>query len=661
MSDGSEQDLLNEIADLTRLVAEQERAVAESAAEVRRTQATLAWRAHRRFEKLHERLLRNHVLREPYRLVRRTAEIWIDHGFIDIFRFAARKIGHATRGGSLVVDDHSPPDPDAYQKWVKRHTPTAAAVAAMRAAAASLQDAPLVSVLTAFDGVDARPVRRTVDSLLTQVYERWELLLALPAATGAALIGELGEVAHDQRIRWVQTPGPPGHADAFRESRGEVVAFVDAGDVLAADALFEVVTHLIAEPSCEIVYSDQDSLDGSGQRIDPFFKPSWDPELLLSTNVLGPFSVARRRLIEGAGGLRAGFGAGQLYDLMLRASERTQHIARVAKVLCHLGPRDTTREAIVARHRAARDERKAIEDALVRRGRPGCVEARFTSRGPRCYTTRFRLDKRPLVSIIIPTRDQAGLLRTTIDSILQRTDYDSYEIVVVDNDSRDPDALAYFASLRPPCQVHGWAHPFNYSAINNFGVRASRGEQLLFLNNDVEVISADWLTALVEYAQFENVGAVGGKLLYANGTIQHAGVVLNLGGPAQHAFRDTPREVPGAPRLADLPRNCSAVTGACLMMPRRLFDELGGFDESLRVVLNDIDLCLRIRERGYEVVFTPYALLYHYEGASRGRLHPPPDERRFMARWSSQVNRLDPYYSPNLSGVRGDWSLNSGE
>ena len=350
MSDDSEQDLLNEIGDLTRLVADQEQAVAESAAEVRRTQATLAWRAHRRFEKLHERLLRSAVLREPYRFVRRTAEIWIDHGFIDIFRFAARKIGHATRGGSLVVDDHSPPDRDAYQKWVKRHTPTAANVAAMRTAAASMQDAPLVSVLMTFDGVDARPVRRTVDSLLTQVYERWELLLALPAATSPALIGELGEAARDPRVRWIQSPEAPGLADAFRESRGEVVALVNAGDVLAAHALFEVVTRLIGESTCEIVYSDQDSLDASGQRIDPFFKPSWDPELLLSTNMLGTIfggpatsDRGRRRTqdrVRSRAALRPDASSQRAGDA----------IARVAQVLCHLGPLETTREAIVARH-----------------------------------------------------------------------------------------------------------------------------------------------------------------------------------------------------------------------------------------------------------------------------------------------------------------------
>jgi len=229
--------------------------------------------------------------------------------------------------------------------------------------------------------------------------------------------------------------------------------------------------------------------------------------------------------------------------------------------------------------------------------------------------------------------------------------------VVIDNDSRDPEALAYLASLQAPCHVHRWTDPFNYSAINNDGVRRARGQQLLFLNNDVEVIRPDWLTALVEYAQLDAVGAVGAKLLYGDGTIQHAGVVLNVGGVAQHAFRCTAKEVLGAPRLADLPRSCSAVTGACMMVPRRVFDEVGGFDEALQVVFNDIDLCLRMRERRYQVVYTPHALLYHHEGASRGRFHPAEDEERFVARWSAQLGRVDPYYNPNLSDRREDWSL----
>ena len=624
-----ERELLHEIEHLSRLAAEQDRAVADAVNEVRRAHATLGWRAQLRFEKVAARLLRNRVLREPYRMTRRAFEIWVDHGFRDIFRFAGRKIGSAARGRSLVVDDHTwePPDRDEYQQWQSLHTPTADDYAAMRAATASFSEAPLVSVLMTSDGTDEPRTRRTTESLHAQVYDQWELCAA---AT---------------------------HADAFRSARGPLIAFVTAGDTLAPEALFEIVTRLNDEPSAEIVYSDQDLADAAGVRTDPFFKPGWDPELMLATNMLGPFTVVRRPLIDRVGGLRPEFGAGQPYDVLLRAAEQTTQIAHVDKVLCHLGPRETTREAILAHHAASRDERRAVEDALARRQRPGCVEPLFTTRGPRCYTTRFQTPRRPVVSIVIPTRDQAGLLRTTIDSIVTRTEYDAYEIVVVDNNSRDEDAVSYLASLQPPCQVHRWTAPFNYSAINNFGVRAARGEHLLFLNNDVEVIRPDWLNALVEYAQFDAVGAVGAKLLYPDGTIQHAGVVLNVGGVAQHAFRCTAKEMLGAPRLADLPRNCSAVTGACLMVPRRVFDEVGGFDEALRVVLNDIDLCLRIRERNYEVVYTPHAVLYHHEGASRGRLHPAEDEERFTARWQAQLNRVDPFYNPNLSDTREDWSL----
>ena len=624
-----EQELLTEIEHLSRLVADQERVVTDAVNEMRRAHAALGWRAQLRFDKIGARMLRNPMLREPYRMARRAFEIWVDHGFLDIFRFAKRKIGSAARGRSLIVDDHTwePPEPDEYQRWLQRNVPTADAYAAMRLAKASFKESPLVSVLIAVDRPDTPAAQRTVESIHAQVYDRWELCTA------------------------------PTHAEAFRAAMGDMIAVVNAGDVLAPEALFEVVKRLHDDPAAEIIYSDQDFIDAVGRRFDPFFKPEWDPELLLSTNFIGPFTAMRRRVVERAGGLRPELDAGQSYDLALRASEQTTQISRVAKVLCHLGPREATRERILWRHAAARDERRALDEALIRRQRPGCVEPLFTTRGPRCYSTRFRLAQRPLVSIIIPTRDQAALLRTTIDGILTRTDYDAYEILVVDNSSRDPDAVAYLASLRAPCHVHQWTAPFNYSAINNFGVQQARGKQLLFLNNDVEVIRADWLTAMLEYAQFDVVGAVGAKLLYTDGTIQHAGVVLNVGGVAQHAFRCTAKEVPGVPRLADLPRNCSAVTGACMMVPRRVFDEVGGFDEALRVVLNDIDLCLRIRERKYEVVYTPHALLYHHEGASRGRLHPPEDEQRFVARWAAQLGRVDPYYYPNLSDTREDWSL----
>lgn len=618
----TEEDLLAEITDLTTLVAAQERAVAESFDEMRRAHASLGWRAQRRFEKIGERLLRNPILREPYRFVRRGFEIWVDHGLAFVFKFAARKIGSALRGRPLTVEDHTwTPSPGDYETWIARTTRGADAYAAMRVERQKIADAPLVSVLIMPGGAAEEARRRTVESLRAQVYDHWEV------------------------------------CDALETARGSVVAFVHAGDQLAPEALFAVVKRLHADPPADIVYSDQDVTDEGGQRREPFFKPEWDPELLLATNYLGPFTVLRRAVVDDVGGMRPEFGDGQVYDLMLRASERTARIAHVPNVLCHLRPRAMTRDGIVAHHSATRDEKRAIEAALMRRQRPGCAEPIFTSRGPRCYATRFQLTGRPLVSIIVPTRNQVELLRTTIGSIRSRTDYGSYEIVVVDNGSTDSQALSYLASLGPPVQVHRWPHAFNYSAINNFAVRMSKGEQLLFLNNDIEIVRPDWLTALLEYAQLPGVGAVGAKLLYSDGTIQHAGVVLKRTGVAHHAFRWAPREVLGVPRLADLPRNCSAVTGACMLVPRRVFEEVGGFDEELRVVLNDVDLCLRIRERGYAVIYTPHAQLYHHEGSSRGRLHPPSDDSRFLKRWASRFAHVDPYYNPNLTDVREDWSV----
>ncbi len=621
----AEQDLLAEIGDLTSLVAAQERAVAESFEAMRGAHSSLGWRAQRRFEKVSDRLLRNPILREPYRFVRRAFEIWVDHGLPFVFKFATRKVGSVLRGRPLTVEDHLwTPNPDDYQAWIGHNTPSAEARAAMRAEQQQLPDRPLVSVLIETGGAGEEALRRTIDSLRAQVYERWEVSATLQTANGS------------------------------------VVVFVNAGDELAPPALFAVVKRLNADGAADIVYSDQDVIDNAGRRVEPFFKPEWDPELLLATNYLGPFTAIRRSLVDDIGGLRDEGGAGRVYDLILRACERTSRIAHVPEVLCHLRPREMTRAGIVAHHAASRDEKRAIEDALNRRQRRGCAEPIFTIRGARCYATRFQLAQRPLVSIIVPTRNQVELLRTTIDSIMQRTEYGPYEIVVVDNASTDADALKYLASLSPPVQVQRWPHAFNYSAINNFAVRMAKGEQLLFLNNDVEVIRPDWLTAMLEYAQFAGVGAVGAKLLYSDGTIQHAGVVLKRSGVAHHAFRWAPREVLGVPRLADLPRNCSAVTGACMLVPRRIFEEAGGFDEQLRVVFNDIDLCLRIRERGYSVIYTPHAQLYHHEGSSRGRLHPPSDDDRFLKRWAARFSQVDPYYNPNLTDVREDWSVRLG-
>jgi GT2 family glycosyltransferase len=450
----------------------------------------------------------------------------------------------------------------------------------------------------------------------------------------------------------------PTYADAQRAASGEFIGVMSADDELAPEALFELVKRL-NDSDDDIVYSDEDWLSETGRREDPLFKPDWGPDLLLSINYLERFGIFRRQLVSEVGGFRTAAGAAQVYDLALRLTERTSRIAHVPRVLYHSRRQPTSASTVLERHASNRDESRVLVEALRRRGTPGRTSALFSRKGPRGYATRLDLRQHPLVSIIIPTRDKQALLQTTLDSIWARTDYDRFEIIVIDNQSTNADAVRYLASLPPRAQVLQWSQRFNYSALNNFGARHARGEQLLFLNNDVEVIRPDWLTAMLEHAQRPDVGAVGARLLYADQRIQHAGVVVGINRVAANAFRSWPGETIGNLRLADLTRNCSAVTGACMMVPRRLFDEVGGFDEDLRVVLNDVDLCLKIRERGYLVVYTPDALLYHYEGSSRGKLHPPPDERVFEQRWKDFLDRGDPYYNPNLSYRHDDWRINA--
>ncbi len=625
-----EASLRDEVESLGRIVDQQERTIAALNREVDLHARGLGWRLQQRLAPFSRWMLRVPVARQIYRTFYRALEIWADEGFFKIFSRTSHKVGLALRGRNFLVEGYDrrrPPVEDQYALWIALHgAPPDASVT--QATIAGFRLKPLVSVLVVASDGDTAAQQASIATLGLQSYTQWEVCEA------------------------------PSYAEALRRATGDYIAFLDPGDALAPEALLELVKRLNHEDA-DIVYSDEDWLSESGRREDPFFKPDWDPDLLLSTNYLQRFGIFRTRLVKDVGGFSTDAGCGEVYDLLLRLTERTTRVAHVPKVLYHGRRRGATADAILARHAANRDEARAIEDALRRRGRSGQAIAMFTRSGSRCYETRFELTQRPLVSIVIPTRDKRALLQTTLESIWERTDYDRYEIIIVDNQSSEPDAVAYLASLGSKCQVHQWTKPFNYSALNNFGVRQARGEQLLFLNNDVEVIHPDWLTALLEHAQRSDVGAVGAKLLYGDGRIQHAGVVVGINRVAANAFRSWPGDTIGHPRLADLTRNCSAVTGACMMVPRRVFEEVGGFDEALRVVLNDVDLCLKMRQRGYRVVYTPNSLLYHYEGSSRGRLHPPPDEKVFQEQWKEFLDSGDPFYNPNLSYKHDDWRINT--
>jgi GT2 family glycosyltransferase len=408
---------------------------------------------------------------------------------------------------------------------------------------------------------------------------------------------------------------------------------------------------MLADPDCALVYSDDDELDHSGQRTAPRFKPDWNPDLLSSSHYLGQVSLYRRdRLLE-IGGYRPGFAGAEDYDLCLRYTNNLpgSAIRHVPQITCHCRPKGET----VAGTTAHDSGKRALEDFFAGRGV-------FVEDGPapQHYRIRHPLpDPLPLVSIIIPTRDQGNILAACIDSIVRKTTYSNWEILIVDNQTTEPSALAYLETVQldPRIRVLRYDKPFNYAAINNTAAMQARGEVLALLNNDVEVITSDWLEEMVGHALRPGIGAVGAKLLYANNTVQHAGVILGLGGIAGHGHKYLSADAPGYCHRAVVAQNLSAVTGACLVVRTSIFTEVGGLDEYFAVAFNDIDFCLRLLERGYRNVFTPYAKLYHHESLSRGQDNSPAKHAVFVRESSLMQQRWkdilaqDRAYNPNLS------------
>lgn len=580
--------------------------------------------------------------------LRRVAEVLVQEGMSGLIRKIRYKLRLVSQGRGVWLKERGAPTAHGadvlYRAWAEQREPTASALETMRATARGSSYAPSITVLCHVDSDDETGLRRTVESLLGQVYPNWELWLIDDglAPHRPACLADLPDVDRRIRVRSVPAAEPDsgGVTVPVSDVPGEFATVVGMGDVVAAHGLFEVVRRLDAERHLALVYSDEDRLGDDGSRRDPFFKPAWSPELLLSMNYVGRLAVFSTELARRAGGLA--LGADAEHDLMLRLAEVTEAVGRVPAVLYHR-----------RRPECAACTGSATRNALARRGVQGRVAV--TSLG--LAVTRYRLESRPLVSIIVPTRDRRELLERCLASLRRRTTYRPYQIIVVDNASREPRALAYLDSLADTIEVCHYPGSFNFAAINNLGATRARGDCLVFLNNDTEVLRGDWLDAMVEQAQRANVGAVGAKLLYADGRIQHAGMVLGVGGAAGHAFRGLSGDIPHYFGFSDTVRECSAVTAACMLVPRRVFEEVKGFDERFRVGLNDVDLCLRIRRLGYRVVYTPLAVLYHHEGATRARLHPVTEEELFWERWGDVVQRGDPYYNPGLTLRDETWRL----
>ena len=529
-----------------------------------------------------------------------------------------------------------------YREWLRQNELTPERRAAIAAAIDGFAHMPLISVVTPVYNTEPGWLVDALESVRGQLYPNWELCLADDGSTRS----ETHEVLRryedlDARIKvsyLEDNRGIVGASNAALElARGEYIALFDHDDELKPDALYEVVARLNERSGIDYIYSDEDKRDETGALVEPYFKPDWSPDLLMSQNYLNHLSVIRRALLEEVGPFRAGYDGSQDYDLFLRVTEAAREIVHIPRPLYTwrkvAGSAAASEEAKPYAYVAAK---KALEAALERRGLSGEVLDGATAGH---YRVRYDIAGGPKVSIVIPTKDRVDLLRRAIDSARARTAYRNLEFVIVDNGSSDRDTLIYLSEV--DAQVISYPHEFNFSRMVNLGAEAAGGEYILLLNNDTEAVADGWLEAMLEHAQRGPVGPVGARLLYGNGDAQHEGILTTVRPRLPSNLRNA-----GYFGLSDDIRNVSAVTAACLMVRAAIYEELGAFDEELAVAYNDVDFCLRARESGYLCVYTPYATVYHHEGASRGRVHPAKDERRFRAKWGHLTE--DPYYNPNL-------------
>jgi len=531
-----------------------------------------------------------------------------------------------------------------------------------------LSEHPLISVVVPVYNTPPAFLRAAVESVRNQVYENWELCIADDCSTDPAVVAVLSELAAtDHRIK-VVTRTENGHISAATNSalevaQGEWVAFLDHDDVLPAHALALVVLALSQHPDAALLYSDEDKVDAEGRRFDPYFKPDFDPLLLLGQNYLAHFLVVRRQLVQRLGGLRQGFEGAQDWDLALRVSELIEpdQVVHIPHVLYHWRAHgQSTAEALAAKPYAADAGRRTVTEHLLRSGAPAEVTTiPVTGHNQVQWPVPHPA---PLVTVVVPTRD-GRYLQSCIDSVLGHTSYPAFEVLIVDNGSEDPAIIDYMTRHPDPrVRVRRDARPFNYSALNNAAVEEARGELVLLLNDDTEVASPSWLDEMVSHVSRPGVGAAGAKLYYDNGTIQHAGVLLGIGGVAGHAYRFWAHDSSGYMGRLLLAQTMSAVTGACMLVRREVWQAVGGLEEEhLAVAFNDIDFCLRVRQAGWHVVWTPLAELVHHESVTRGpetlRIKEFVAETRFMQkRWGVDLER-DPAYNPNLTLVYEDWSL----
>jgi GT2 family glycosyltransferase/glycosyltransferase involved in cell wall biosynthesis len=588
------------------------------------------------------------------RLAKRGVQVWKHEGLRAlIVRFSAKVRSHWQRGAPPRVVSLSA---YTYDSWIRDHEPDTAELGRQRQMAQTFPYQPLISLITPVFNPSPQILHETIESVLAQTYPHWELCLVNGGSDVPGVKDVLDQfAAKDRRIRvrhLERNLGIAGNSNqALQMAQGAYVALLDHDDLVASNMLFEVVSVLNEHPEADIIYADEDKISEDGTvRREPWFKPGgWSPDLLLSTNYL-MHSAIRRSLLEEVGGFDPVMDGAQDWDLAIRCTERTKRIFHIPKVLYHWRQvKGSAAQDANAKPWAFAATERCIKAHLERLGlkQPRIV---FPSVG------RVRIiwqTSGAKVSIIIPTKDRAELLQACLTSILNQTTYPNYEVILIDTGSTQPETRHLYAELAADAHVRivDYQGSFNYSLVNNLGARYASGDLLLFLNNDTQILEADWLNELVGWAERPEVGIVGCKLLRLDGTIQHAGIIMGVEGHGSHVFDGDREDTYGVFGSSEWYRDYMAVTGACMMMRRDVFEELHGFDEAYEVGYSDIELCLRAFRRGYRVIYTPFARVLHREGGTRGFFVPPNDVLRAYFQMLSTVRAGDPFFNPNLSYI----------
>ncbi len=602
----------------------------------------------------------------------------------DPVSFRAERAGHLAKKGTEYLKYHGvmalaeksynklfnpAMKPVIYADWIKKHLPSERVLAKQRKDV--FDPAPLFSIVVPLYRTPEKYLRELVDSVRAQSYENWELILSDGSGADSPLTDILDRlVPEDARIRVIHNRRQLNISEntnaAIEVSKGDYIVFCDHDDLLAPNALYENACMIRKDPETELLYSDEDKIGIGEKYMQPNLKPDYDPDFLTSVNYICHLLVVKRTLVDRVGLLDPAFDGAQDYDFILRCTEQTEKIVHIPKILYHWRFFEGSTAANPESKTYAFDAGcRAIQAHYDRLGWPAVS---MPGEYPGIYRTKWNWGTTPRVTVLIPNKDHVEDLKKCLKSIDRGERYPDLEILIVENNSTEQETFDYYRTLTEQderVRVVYYEGGFNFSAINNFGARYATGEYLFLLNNDTEFISSDVITEMLGFAQRPDVGIVGARLYYEDNTIQHAGVIVGWGGIAGHAFVNQSRGETGYQHRIICQQDLSAVTAACLMVRKSVFDEVGGLTEELAVAFNDIDFCMKVRKAGYLIVYDPYAELYHYESKSRGLDQGNPEKVKrfqremdiFQKRWPEILRDGDPYYNPNLSMVTQDFSL----